>query len=96
MANTTKSNYMTNFLLGTIRKSTSKELFHKCPYQGRIVISNATMQNEKFFSIYPPGKYRINVKLLEEDNVEKYSAAMEIVLSNWVKWKCIKKLIEKA
>lgn len=81
MAGTKKSNYMINFIISTIKGSTSKELFHTCPYEGKVDVSNVTLQNEKFFSIYPSGKYRINIKISDEKNVEMISVTMGITLT---------------
>lgn len=56
---------MTSPLLKTLMEETqsSTNLFHKCPYSGAIIVSNFTFKDDKFFAIYPKGKYRTELKL---------------------------------
>lgn len=75
-----KSNYLINFFVNTIRESVDKQLFHKCPFQDRVELVNMTMKNDKLFSIYPRGQYRLSVKMLDADNREMYVNLLEIDL----------------
>lgn len=81
MAGSKKSNYMISFLMKTIKES-SGDIFHQCPVSGRVSMINMTMTNEKLFSIYPRGQYRLNVKLSDGANHEMFSVASEIDLIN--------------
>lgn len=75
-----KSNYMIKFVINTIRESTGKQLFHRCPFQGRIAAMNLTLRNDKLFSIYPRGQYRLSVKMSDGDNREMFFVALEFDL----------------
>lgn len=65
MAGTTKPNQMVKLIFNTVKESIP-QLFHKCPFEGRFEVHNITMKNGKFLSIYPSGKYRMNIKLYDE------------------------------
>lgn len=82
MAGTAKSNYMINFIVNTIKESTGEQLFHKCPYEGRIEILEFSMKNEKLFSIYPRGKYQLDIKIADENNAELMTVGFEFDLLN--------------
>lgn len=81
MAGTTKSNYMINFITSTIKDSAADVLFHKCPYEGLINITNIVFKNDKLLSIYPNGKYRLDVKLFDEQQVEVFYVAVQMELT---------------
>lgn len=78
MSGKARSNYMMNFIINTIKDSTSKQLFHKCPYQGRFELLNITMKSDSHFSIYPRGQYRLDIKLYDEGDAEMFSVAVEM------------------
>lgn len=80
MAGSAKSNYMINFIINTIKESTGDQLFHKCPYDGRIEIMDITMKNDKLFSIYPRGKYLVKIQIADGDNFDMMTAALELDL----------------
>lgn len=46
---------------------------------------NLTMKNDKLFSIYPRGQYRLRVNLSDGNNKEMFQVAFEIDLTEWVK-----------
>lgn len=69
MAGATKLNYMLKFVLSAIKESASQQLFHKCPYQGKVEIVNKALKEAKLISIYPPGLYRLDVKVSNEATV---------------------------
>lgn len=75
-----KSNYMINFVIGTVKDSAGKELFHECPYQGRIAVTNLTLKNDRLFSICPSGKYQISVNI-SEDGVKLISVNVRLDLA---------------
>lgn len=81
MAGSTKSNYMINFIINTVKESTGDQLFHRCPFQGRVAMMNLTMKNDKLFSIYPRGQYRLRVNLSDGNNKEMFQVAFEIDLT---------------
>lgn len=68
MAGFAKPNYMINYFMNIIKESTSKELFHKCPYEGEVEIVNKALKDSSMVSIYPPSKYRIEVKISDGNN----------------------------
>lgn len=78
MSGTTKTNYIGNFLINTIKDSTTKELFHKCPYEGTAKVIGISMKNEKLFSIIPPGQYKVDVKIEDGQNSGLYH--VEVIL----------------
>lgn len=78
MSGTSKANYVGNFLISTIKDSTTKELFHKCPYEGTIKVIDVKMKNDKLFAIIPPGQYKVDVKIEDGNNAEIYH--VEVVL----------------
>lgn len=82
MAGSAKSNYMINFIIGTVKESTGQQLFHKCPYEGRIELMKISMKNEKLFSIYPRGKYLLRVKIADGNNIDMMTVAIEFDLLN--------------
>lgn len=82
MAGTTKSNYMINLLVSTIKDSTSKELFHKCPYEGKIELMKISMKNDKLFSIIPSGNYKIRVEIMDGNSAGLFTVELVVDLHN--------------
>lgn len=70
MDGSAKSNYMTKFVINTVKESGAEELFHECPFEGVFHIKNMTMKNDKLLSIFPNGNYRFDIKAADENNVE--------------------------
>lgn len=63
------SNAFLNFAINQLRK-TASELFHKCPYEGEIDISNATLDStlyDKNTQLFPEGIYRADVFLFKNN-----------------------------
>lgn len=71
MAGESKSNYMTNMIINTFKSSVTTEIFHKCPFLGKISLLNVTLKAEPMLSIYPTGVYRIVIKAYDDidDNI---------------------------
>lgn len=78
MSGASKANYVGNFLISTIKDSTTKELFHKCPYEGTVKVVDVKMKNDKLFSIIPPGQYKVDLKIEDGSNSEIYH--VEVIL----------------
>lgn len=83
MAGFAKPNYMITFFMKIIKESTSKELFHKCPYEGEVDIINKALKDSSMVSIYPPGKYRIEVKVSDGNNAVMLRIRLDIDIFNW-------------
>lgn len=66
MAGTSRSNYMITMLVNTIKSSATENIFHKCPFDGKIVLTNVTMKNQKLLMIYPSGNYRFVIKVNDD------------------------------
>lgn len=73
---------MTNFIINTCRGSASKEIFHKCPFQGKIQVYNFTLNNDKLLSIFPNGRYKMIFHYFNGQGKTLLQVEMEIDLNN--------------
>ncbi|CAO1364310.1 unnamed protein product [Diamesa hyperborea] len=59
------SNIIMNMTM-TVLKESVPDLFHECPYSGRLTAYNMTMKVDKLFSIFPSGDYRVHFVLSDK------------------------------
>ena len=52
-------------MINIVKESTPAETFHKCPYEGKVVVIGKAL---RLLSIYPQGKYRIDFKIFNDHN----------------------------
>ncbi|CAO1364409.1 unnamed protein product [Diamesa hyperborea] len=61
-------NVILNMTYQVVKDSLDPKLIHPCPYYGSIAINNISMQNTKFFSIFPSGEYRLTILVSNDED----------------------------
>lgn len=80
MSGSTKSNLMMKGLV-EIFKRQMPHFIHKCPYFGRYEAFNVTV-NTKLLSMYPPGIYRFQGKVVDETVKASWNGSFIYELDN--------------
>jgi len=61
---------------------TAPQLFHKCPYEGQIVVTNATIQVEKSLIAFPSGIYCTELNSFDDKKKQVMAVKLTAELKN--------------
>jgi hypothetical protein len=81
--NGASSNVFFQSLMAQVK--TTENVFHKCPYEGKIEAKNLDMKEDKFFSVYISGLYRSFVMISDKAKNEIFSFTLDAQITTSIK-----------